>query len=493
MADSHVVIAAPPREAVLGPVPSRRIKSARATGGLPLLALLASLAAGCTMAPKYTRPEAPVAEAYPIEGEAGASAADLGWRDVFGDERLQALVSLALENNRDLRIAALNVERFQALYRIQLAPLLPNVGANGSATFQKFPVGVLGRERQFAATVDVSAWELDLFGRIRSLSDSALERYFATAEVRRSVQLSLVSQVAIADFAERALAEQVELARKTLDLLESSFAITQRSFELGTASELDLRTSESQVETARFNLALFEQRHEQAQNGLVFVVGAQLPEDLPRAETLEEARVAADLPAGLPSDLLQRRPDILAAEHELMAANASIGAARAAFFPSITLTGSAGFGSLDLGQLFAGDGVTWLFSPRINVPIFQGGALRANLDATEIAKSIEVARYQRSIQAAFREVADALVGQRTLSDQQDAQAARVAADSRRYFLAEQRYRAGIDSYVTLLAAQRDLYASQQSLIDVRFQRLANVATLYRALGGGWKAETDAQG
>ncbi|HEY0838557.1 MAG TPA: efflux transporter outer membrane subunit [Vulgatibacter sp.] len=464
----------------------------RRTAAAIVLAAAAALG-GCTMAPAYTRPDAPIAGEWPAgEEETAANAADLGWRDVFGDERLQALVSLALENNRDLKVAALNVERFQALYRIQLAPLFPNLSANGTATFQKVPLGAIGREELYSATVNVTAWELDLFGRIRSLSDAALERFFATAEARRGVQLSLVSQVAIADFAERALAEQVELARKTLEVLESSFSITRRSFELGVASELDLRTSESQVETARFNLALYEQRHEQAANGLVWVVGAPLPDDLPAATPLDEALVVSDLPPGLPSDLLQRRPDILAAEHELMAANASIGAARAAFFPSITLTGSAGFGSVELGELFAGDGFTWMFSPRINVPIFQGGALRANLDAAAIAKEIEVARYQRSIQTAFREVADGLAGQRSLGDQLEAQVARVAADSRRYFLAEQRYRAGIDSYVTLLTAQKDLYASQQSLIDVRFQRLSNVASLYRALGGGWKASDEDQ-
>ena len=449
---------------------------------------LAALATGCTMAPAYVRPEAPVSDTYPSETGKG-DAASLGWRDVFGDARLQALVELALENNRDLRVASLNVERFRALYRIERAPLLPSVNATGSATLQKLPLSMPGREEQFSATANVTAWELDFFGRIRSLADAALERFFATAEAQRSAHLSLVSQVAIADLSERALAGQLELAKKTLDLLDQSFAITRRSFELGVASELDLRTSESQVETARFNLALYEQRHAQAVNALVFLVGAPLPADLPPAEPLDEIRVQTDLPAGLPSDLLQRRPDILAAEHELMAANASIGAARAAFFPSITLTGSAGFGSLELGQLFSGDGLTWLFAPRINIPIFKGGALQANLDATEISKSIEVARYQRSIQAAFREVSDALVGQKTLVDQLDAQAGVVAANERRYALAEQRYRAGITSYVTLLTAQRDLYSSQAALIDARFARLANVANLYRALGGGWKERT----
>lgn len=454
------------------------------------------LAAGCTMAPEYIRPEAPVAPTYPDEeeGEPGNAAA-LGWRDVFGDARLQALIELALENNRDLRAAALNAERFQALYRIERAPLLPNVNATGTANFQELPAAIpssrFAPREQYAANINVTAWELDFFGRIRSLSDAALERYFSTLEARRSVHLSLVGQVAIAHFQERAFAEQLVLARQTLELVREAHRLTRRAFEAGIASELDLRTAESQLETARFNLALYEQRHAQSLNGLTFLLGTPIPEDLPESPPLEATVVRTDLPAGLPSDLLYRRPDILSAEHQLMAANASIGAARAAFFPSITLTGAAGFASPELGDLFDGESFTWNFSPRINLPIFQGGRLRANLDAAEISKSIEIANYERAIQAAFREVADALVARRAIEDRVQAQAARMAADERRYVLAERRYRAGIDSYVTLLTAQRDLYASQQALIDAQFERLANAADLYRSLGGGWWETSEA--
>ncbi|AKU93193.1 efflux transporter outer membrane subunit [Vulgatibacter incomptus] len=453
--------------------------------------LLLSFAGGCTMAPAYTRPDAPVAETFPVEEApvTGVPAAALGWRDVFGDARLQALLTLALENNRDLRIAALDVQRVEALYQIQRAPLLPNLSAGGSSTLQE-PTGAIpganaAPRHQFSASAFVTAWELDFFGRIRSLSDAALERYFATAEGMKSVHLALVSQVASAYFSERALAEQLVLAQETLDIVEQSFAITKRSFEVGTASELDLRTSESQVETARFNLAFFEQRHAQSENALVFLVGMPLPSDLPEPRPLEESIVFAEIPEGLPADLLQRRPDILAAEHQLMAANASIGAARAAFFPAITLTGAAGFASVDLGDLFTGNAFNWSFTPKITVPIFQGGALKANLNATEISKSIEVERYQRSIQAAFREVADALVARTSIDQRIKSQTVRVAADLRRYELADQRYRAGIDRYVTFLEAQRDLYQAQVLLIDTQLERLSNVAALYRALGGGW--------
>lgn len=454
------------------------------------LGLVLALASSCTLAPEYTRPEAPVAPAYPDqEGGEGATAADLGWRDVFGDARLQALIELALENNRDLRVAALNAERFQALYRIERSALLPNVNATGTATYQELPAAIPSSRfvptSQYAANVNVTAWELDFFGRIRSLSEAALERYFATLEAQRSVHLTLVGQVAIAHFQERAFAEQLEVARQTLELVRESHRLTRRAFEAGIASELDLRTAESQLETARFNLALYEQFHAQAVNGLTFLIGTPIPEDLPEAAPLEAARVRTDLPAGLPSDLLQRRPDILAAEHQLLSANASIGAARAAFFPSISLTGAAGYASPELGDLFDGDSFTWSFTPRINLPIFQGGRLRASLDAAEISKSIEIANYERAIQAAFREVADALVARRAIEDRVQAQAARVAANERRYALAERRYRAGVDSYVTLLTAQRDLYDSQRALIEAHFERLSNLADLYRSLGGGW--------
>ena len=457
----------------------------------------ASLLGGCTLAPAYSRPDAPVSGTF--AGQTGERkeeqrlAADLGWRDVFGDARLQALVALALEHNRDLRVAALNVERAQALHRIERAPLLPDVGATASATFQQLPAAIPGSQfaprQQYSVSLGVVSWELDFFGRIRSLSEQALEQYFATEEARRSAHLSLVAQVATAHYNERAFSEQLVLARQTLRTVEESFALTRRAFELGTASELDLRTAESQVETAHINFAFYAQNHGQALNALVFLIGQPLPEDLPASKSLQEAQVVADLPAGLPSDLLTRRPDILAAEHQLKAANASIGAARAAFFPSISLTGAGGLSSVDLGQLLNPASFTWNFVPRINLPLFRGGQLKASLDVAQISQSIEVAEYERAIQAAFREVADALVSRETLEKQLEAQRKRVAAEEARYRLAELRYRAGIERYVTLLTAQRDLYTAQQQLIDARFSQLANVASLYRALGGGWQERT----
>ncbi|MCA9554115.1 MAG: efflux transporter outer membrane subunit [Myxococcales bacterium] len=448
----------------------------------------------CTLAPDYVRPEAPVSGAFPTAGDSGAVAgADVGWRDVFEDPRLVALETLALANNRDLRIAALNVEKVRAEYRIQRAPLFPSVAVSGSATFQELPSSLPSSQfvplAQYGLSVGVTSWELDFFGRIRSLSAQALEQYLSTEEAARSAQLSLVAEVATAHFQERAAAEQLTLAEQTLEAVQASFQLTRRTFELGTVSELDLRTAESQLETARANVAAQTQAHAQAVNALVYLVGQPLPDDLPAPRPLAQATVRAALPSGLPSDLLQRRPDILAAEHQLMGANASIGAARAAFFPSISLTGAAGLASTDLASLFSGSALTWSFIPRINIPIFQGGALRASLEVAEVQKEVEIATYERTIQAAFREVADALAARQAVEGQLAAQRARVEAETQRYALAEKRYRAGVDRYLTLLTAQRDLYTAQQALIAAELARLSNTAALYRALGGGWREHT----
>ncbi len=457
------------------------------------LAACAALLASCSLAPKYERPAAPVARDWPTASPAaqsGGGTADLGWRDVFEDARLQALIALALENNRDLRVAALNVDLARARYRIQRSALLPEVDASGGFVRQRTPRDASPTGQAFTSDawtlgVGVTAYELDLFGRVRSLKDVALESYLATEEARRGAHLALVAAVVQQELTTRALDEQIALARRTVDLVQSSLDLTQRKFDVGQASELDLRTAESQLYAARVNLSAATQQRAQSENALVLLVGSPLPADLPAPRPIEAGGLLAQLPPGLPSELLQRRPDILGAEHALKAANANIGAARAAFFPSLTLTAFGGFLSSDLGKLFDGSSDTWSFSPRLNLPIFTGGRNSANLESARVLDSIQVALYQKAIQAAFREVADGLAAREPLEAQVEAQAGRVAADQRRYELSRMRYDKGVDSYLVVLTAQQDLYAAERLLIQARLARLVNLVELYRALGGGW--------
>jgi multidrug efflux system outer membrane protein len=458
---------------------------------------IALLLSGCSLAPRYQRPSAPVAQEWGAAGgAAGPAAAELGWRDVFGDPRLQALVALALENNRDLRVAALNVELTRAQYRIERADRLPAVDANASATRQHqgadvSPTGGARTTTSYTVGLGVTAFELDLFGRVRSLSDAALEQYLATEEARRGAHLSLVAEVATQYLAQRALDDEVALARRTLETVESSLVLTRRRYEAGQTSELDVRTAETQVQAARFNLSTAQLQRARAENALVLLVGQPLPADLPAPQPLDAQAFLAELPPGLPSEVLLRRPDILAAEHALRSANAFVGAARAAFFPSITLTAFGGTSSAELSGLFGAGSGLWSFTPRIDVPLFRGGALRASLDAAQVRTSIQVAQYERAIQGAFREVADALVARAALDEQLEAQRARVEAEQRRYELSDLRYRKGVDSYLGVLTAQRDLFAAQQLLIQSRLARLANLVDLYRALGGGWRERSAA--
>ena len=465
------------------------------------LAALVLLATACTMAPKYQRPEAPVAAAFPtVEAPAGTTpttaTADLGWRDVLGDQRLQALVALALQQNRDLRVAALNAELVRAQYDIQWAQQLPSVGASGVVTRLRTPhdlstTGKAVTSEAWAVGVGVSNFELDFFGRVRSLSDAALEQYLSSEEARRSVQLSLVAGVANQYLAGRAFEEQVALAGETLESVTEALRLMRRAAEAGRVSDLDLRSAEAQVEAARFVLAGSELQRARAGHALALLVGGPLPADLPAPAPLDGSQVVLGLQAGVPSEVLVRRPDVLAAEHALQSANATIGAARAAFFPSISLTAFDGTASVSLTGLFQAGSASWSFVPKINIPIFQGGALRASLSAAEIRKSIEVARYERTLQGAFREVADALVAQGWLEEQLRAQTARVEAESKRLVLSQRRYRGGVDSYLNVLTAQRDLYGARQQLIQTRLARSSNLVDLYKALGGGWREKSSA--
>lgn len=444
-----------------------------------LAATLVGTLVSCTLAPAYERPASPVANELP--GGGARVAADLGWREVFGDPRLQVLIELALSNNRDLRVAALNVEATRAQYRIERAGLLPVISGTGRANLQ--------RGEPFGPRYSVGAsasYELDLFGRIRSLNQAALQQYLSSREAHRAAHLALVGEVAAQYLRERAYDEQRQLAERTLGLATELATYSQRMLEAGTRSELDLRAAEAQAATARAEVARFTRLGEQATNALAVLVGQSLPGDLPAPQMLQSQAIVAELGAGVPSDILLRRPDVLSAEHALRAANANIGAARAAFFPTISLTSFAGFASSALASLFTAGAATWTFAPQLSVPLFAGGRNIANLDLANVRKRIEVARYEQAIIVAFREVADALVARKYLDEQLTALAARVAAERKRFEISEQRYRGGIESYLSVIDAQRDLYAAQNQVIEVRLLSLQNLAELYRALGGGWR-------
>ena len=453
--------------------------------------------AGCTMMPKYQRPAAPVAKSWPENVATSNPAtstnavADIGWREFFNDPRLQKLIELSLINNRDLRVAVLNVEVARAQYRIQRAALIPTVNASANGSRQRVAYGVNGNGgaatfSQYSVELGIASYEVDLFGRVRSLKTAALENYFASEENRKGAQIALVAEVANQYLAERELDEQLKMTQQTLDAVQNSYNLIKASYDAGASSELDLRSAESQVETAKASAASYEQQRDQAQNALVLLVGEPLPADLPPPQALDEQNLLTDLPPGLPSDLLQRRPDILAAEHELKAANADIGAARAAFFPTITLTGGGGTASTALEGLFLPGSQVWNFSPQISWPVFATGTAVAELDAAKAGKLIQVADYEKAIQTAFREVADALVAKKFTDEQLADQTALVKAEQRRYDLSDARYRNGVDNYLTVLTAQQDLYSAQQNQITTQFARLSNLINLYQALGGGWR-------
>ncbi|MCM2319523.1 MAG: AdeC/AdeK/OprM family multidrug efflux complex outer membrane factor [Pseudomonas sp.] len=447
---------------------------------------------GCSLIPDYQRPAAPVADAWPVGAayrEAGTPAAALPeWRSFFRDPALQRLIEVALDNNRDLRVAALNVQAYQALYRIQRAEQFPQLDARGSGTRQRLPAdlsrtGEAATNAEYGATVGVSDWELDLFGRLRSLSEATLEQYFATAQAQRATQISLVASVANAWLTLQADRELLTLSEETLKTYAQSHALTQRSFDVGVASALELQQSRTAVEGARVSVAQYTRLVAQDGNALQLLLGSGVPADLPAAQALDQA-LLAELPVGLPSELLQRRPDILEAEHLLKAANADIGAARAAFFPSISLTARAGTTSTELSGLFKGGSGTWLFQPSINLPIFTAGSLKGSLDYARLQQQVEVAQYEQAIQAAFSEVADGLAARTTYAEQLEAERDLVATSAEYYRLAERRYRTGVDSHLTLLDAQRQLFVAQQRLIGDRLAQLSSEIALFKALGGG---------
>lgn len=499
------------------------------TGRIAFL-FAAALVSGCSLIPDYLRPGLPVSPTYPTGPaykdatltpmEARRSADTIGWREFFPDQRLQALIAIAIENNRNLRVAVLNVAKAQAQYRVQRSDLFPHISASGVGEYGTLPErtsitsssasggnassGTVGGTSAVASSptsvtttggqhisyryynvgLGFTAFELDLFGRLRSLTSEAFEQYLATAETARSTQISLVAEVASAYITTLADDALLKITQETVTSEQSAYDLTNTLFNGGATTLLSVRQAETALESARANLSLYTRQRAQDENALVLLLGQPVPADLPPARRLDEQDLLASLQVGLPSDLLLRRPDVVAAEHNLLAANASIGAARAAFFPSITLTSSGGVAGSQLSRLFTGAGLTWSFAPQVNLPIFTAGQNQGNLDLAKIQTNIQVAQYEQTIQTAFREVADALAGRATYVDQVHSEQRLVdaAADSLRLSL--MRFRAGVDSFIPVLQAQQTLYPAQQTLLSLKQTQLTNEINLYKALGGG---------
>lgn len=453
--------------------------------------------AGCSLAPEYTRPEAPVPADWPTGAAyqetkampATPPATEISWHEFFADRRLQQIIDAALNNNRDLRIAALNAERARALYGIQRAELFPTLNAVGSGSKQRVPADLSGVDKkitaeQYSVDLGILSWEIDFFGRIRSLKDRALEQYLATEEARRSAQILIVSGVVNAYLALAADREALKLAETTLETQKRAYDLIKRRADVGLTSELALHQAQTQVDTARRNIAVYTQLAAQDENALNLLVGSPspVPRELLPAD-LDSVHPPKEISPGLSSEVLLLRPDIMAAEHQLKAANAYIGAARAAFFPRISLTAAVGTASAELSGLFNSGQGTWGFAPQIVMPIFDA-RLWSAYDATKVEREIVLAQYERAIQTAFREVADALAVRGTADEQVSAQQSLVDALSKTYRLSDARYTKGIDSYLGVLDAQRSLFAAQQVLIALRLGKLVNQVRLYAVLGGG---------
>lgn len=461
-----------------------------------ILLLIAALwFSGCTMIPEYTRPAPPVPTQWP-SGPAYKETAytpetpqppELGWRDYFNDPRLLILIEAGLQNNRDLRVAILNVDRARALYRIQQAELLPTVDASGRMLQERVPGTINGDGRsytikQYRSQIGTTSWEIDFFGRIRSLEQSALEQYVATEHVRRGAQVLLISEIANAWLSLAADRDSLALSKSTLYSQQSAYNLIRRRFEVGIVPELDLRQSQTRVDTARRDVARFTEQVARDENALTLLIGGPVVPDL-LPEALAMVTPPTALSPGMSSDVLLRRPDILQAESLLKAANANMGAARAAFFPSITLTGAVGTASGDLSNLFGSGSFAWNFTPLITMPIFDSRTWSA-LKVSEVERELAVARYEGAIQGAFRDVADALAQYGSIEEELQAQQSLVGATKETYRLSHARYEKGIDIFLNVLDAQRSLYAAEQGLIATHLIKLTNQVRLYAALGGG---------
>ncbi|HEX2965847.1 MAG TPA: efflux transporter outer membrane subunit [Syntrophorhabdaceae bacterium] len=453
--------------------------------------LIIPILSACTMAPGYIRPAAPVPAEWPKgaaykEQTGSAENHDLAWQKYFCDERLKRVIELALSNGRDLRIAALNVEKARALYGIQRAELFPAISAVGVMNRERVPADLSNTggayiSDYYSVDAGVLSWELDVFGRIRSLKDKALEQYLSTEYTRRAVEVSLISSVATAYLVLAADRENLRLAESTLKAQNETYDLVQRRYTAGISSELDVKRAQTQVETAKSNVSLYTRVVALDENSINLLAGAVIPKDL-LSETFSDIAPPKALSAGMSSEVLLNRPDVLSAEHQLRAMNANIGAARAAFFPRISLTSTIGTGSTELSRLFSAHSAAWTFAPQIVAPIFDA-RLWSGLKGVKIDREMAVAQYEKTIQTGFKEVADALAFQGTIESQLAAQESLVKASSDAYSLSNIRYSSGIDSYLNVLDAQRSLYAAQQGLIATRLTDFTSRVILYKALGG----------
>ncbi|VVE38067.1 efflux transporter outer membrane subunit [Pandoraea terrigena] len=468
--------------------------------------------AGCmSLAPNYTQPAPSVPDTFPHATSAAAAAAsgataplaeqksiakadaalvaaDTPWQDYFADANVRKLIGIALENNRDLRVSILNIEKARATYRVREAAELPTIDAGGAGSVYRTPGAVTGGSptitREYTATLGTTSYELDLWGRVKNLSDAALASYLNTVEAKRAAQITLVANVATAYLtwaSDRALEA---LANSTLESQQASYDITKGSFDLGNASALDLKEAEQTVASARGDVARYAAQVGQDENALALLLGAPVPAELAPPAVVSSVTAARELAAGVPSTVLLRRPDVLEAEQTLRGANADIGAARAAMFPTVTLTAAGGTASSGLSGLFKAGTGYWSFAPNISLPIFDGGSLRASLDAAKVTQKIDIAQYQHTVQSAFKEVADALATRATMQARRDAQKTLVDAAQAAYDLSLARYRAGVDAYTTVLTNQRTLYTAQQDDITLQLAWQSNLVTLYQVLGGG---------
>jgi multidrug efflux system outer membrane protein len=453
---------------------------------------------GCSLIPPYVRPALPVSTRYPLGGDEPEqrAAADIGWREFVSDPVMADLIAVALANNRDLRVSILNVEGAEAQYRSAHASLFPTIDATASGEFERIPAGASGfasptHLNSYSLGLSAASYELDVFGKIRSQASQSHEEFLSDAETRESTQISLVAQIASEYLTWLSDRDLIRVSADTAKADQRAYDLRRMTVAKGTGTALDVAEAESTLRTAQAAEEQYTRAVAQDMDEIVLLAGAPLPPDLQArmmaAPGLDAQPRLQDLPAGLPADLLQRRPDIRAAEHTLLAANANIGAARAAFFPSVTLTGNGGTSSGGIGKLFGAGTASWLFEPNISVPIFDAGQNFANLDYAKVQKRIEIANYEKAIQSAFHDVADALAARATYRRQVAFEQQLVAADQRDYTLSTMRFDAGVDNYLTVLVAQSSLFSAQINLVGLKLAQQQNLITLFKALGGGWKA------